>query len=167
LFIRLIIIAWIILIFGCTACGSNKLQSLQDTIDIRDGKPRIVFVNLLAQRDSLTNKISFELMETIAVEGKVKRSQFDKAEMIPGHILCLILNDDGEVLDKQVLPNPLERHYEFEDEDGDYTAGTIVEDKQEFTIRVNYIDGMKNIEINEIINKDSLKYMSTINLLER
>lgn len=165
--IKLNISIWIILILACTACGSNKLQSLKEAIGIRDGKPKIIFVNLIAKRDSLTNRINYELVETIAVDGKVKRSRFDNTEMIPGYILCSVLNDNGVVIDKQVLPDPLERQYEHSDEDGNYTAGTIIEDEREFSVRVNYIEGMKYLEINKILNKDSLKYISTINLLER
>ncbi len=167
MFVKFNILTAIVLAFACTACGTSKLRSLLDITDTSDGKPRILFVNLIAKRDSLANRIHYELVETIAVEGKVKRSKFDKIEMVPGYILCSILNGDRRVLDELVLPGPLDGQYEYLDEDGNYKAGRMIEDEQEFTIRVNYIAGMKYLEISKIINKDSLKHISTINLLER
>jgi hypothetical protein len=119
-----------------TSCtGSKKITAETKYEAQKEFTPQIIFLNYSVERDSLEG-YKIELINKIVTEGKAKPDIYQHGSPKDGDLLCITLDSDKQPISKMVIPDPLIKRAEYQQDDGSLASKQVVLDHSDFSVRM-------------------------------
>lgn len=143
----------IVLVFSLslfTSCMGTK-----NTTDLKKSKeqtahiPQIIFLNYSLERDSL-EVYHVELINTILAPGTLKPTIHHNSTGKTGDFRCLIMDANKQTISFIIVPDPLTRRIEYQQDNGSLTSKQIQLDRAEFSVRMQLDSASRYIAIDRI-----------------
>jgi hypothetical protein len=131
------------------SCSTTKKVS---PLTSKPEEEKILFIAYEVLRDSLTGKISTNILYQRTVEGSIKPGSVENAPANEGNWTIRASNTKDLALETLVIENPLYQKREYVSSNGVLQMKELWLPRAELAIRMNYSKGMSNIEIAEITN---------------
>lgn len=153
-------ILFIILFIWITSCAGTKATSENTTSNntIQDSAseiiPQIVFLNFSIWRDQ-TEQFHVELINQIVSKGNIKEGLNLYTTPKEGDLKCFALDENKHPISSILVPNPLVKRIEYQQEDGSMTSREIFLDSTEFSIRMQLNEEARYVAIERINPTDS------------
>lgn len=133
------------------SCGSKKYNIENDSAF--DMTPKLIFLNFKIDKTN-NNDRKLTLINKIVTNGKLKdKSSSNDFEEV-GDLRCNQLDKNNEVLQSQIVKNPLKRIIEYTDESGAFQVARLPIDSAQVSLKLKLIPNTKYITISDIRDKD-------------
>jgi hypothetical protein len=129
------------------SCGANKNNT--NTVSTVESNPKIIFLNYSIKKTSYTDK-KISLTNKTITEGRLKNSLNYNKNTVPGDLECLQLDKKSNVLQSDIIKNPLVKNIEYLDNSKAFKRKQIEVDSTKFTLRLQLNPNTAYISINEI-----------------
>jgi hypothetical protein len=143
--------AFTILLLFCLqfSCSTTKNVS---PVASKPEEEKILFIAYEVLRDSITGKISTNILYQRTVQGSIKPGSVENASANEGNWTITASNTKDLAMETLVIENPLHQKQEYVTSNGALQMKELWLPRAELAIRMNYIRGMSTIEIAEITN---------------
>lgn len=154
-------------ILSLTSCFSNK--KIPGSLE---AKPAEIFVNTsatyvvtyLLKVQKIGEGFEFQLTNVIKKEGFLKTPKgFQAAHTETGSFEISFWNAQGQKLHSTTFPNPLTKHFEVPNEDGNIEKKTVELTEETLAVRINEIPNITKISI-DYITEASKIFIQSIEL---
>jgi hypothetical protein len=143
----------IVLVFSValfTSCmGTKNTTDLKNSEEQTAYTPLIIFLNYSLERDSLET-YNVELINKIIASGTVKPTIHHNSTGKTGDFKCLILDANRQAISCLIVPDPLTRRIEYQQENGSLASRQIQLDRAEFSVRMQLDSASRYIAIEKI-----------------
>src|SRR5687767_3274421 len=146
---RVPVLAILLLFYLLLSCSTTKQIS---PVATRPEEEKILFIAYEVLRDSITGKISTNILYQRTVDGSIKPGSLENAPASEGNWTIRVSNTKDLALESLVVENPLHQKQEYVNSNGALQMKELWLPRAELAIRMNYIKGMSTIEIAEITN---------------
>ncbi|NNC51326.1 MAG: hypothetical protein HKO01_12425 [Flaviramulus sp.] len=144
----LIVLAILMHIMSCNVYKNNTSQSISSI----EENPKIIFLNYKINKNKDGSKtLQFQSKKIVA--GKFKQTN-SNVEGIQGDLICNQLDENSQVLQSNIIKNPLEKTIEYLDSSNSFQLKQIDLDSAYFSFRLKLKPNTKYIAINNISNFD-------------
>jgi len=146
------------------ACSTPK-NNTQDTPQLPEyqaNNPQILFYNILLSKKNKAEPI--KVADRIISKGKLKEDYGINSPYGPYQLLCSFLDKDKNILKQTAVDNPLNRRYEYTDDDGQLNSKVMEKEEGKLSLRVQLSEGMHYLKIEEVVNQSELSELGMIQL---
>ncbi len=147
-----------------SACQRTSLttESTNSTLLYQKQEPKIVFINLDVQKDSVTSNVSVQLINKIIVNGSVKEPLQHQETIEVGSFICNFKDENNKTLKAFVFSNPLEQVLEYSTLEGNFEKKTISLQRNTLSLRTNLVPNLTKLEVQQVQPTLDLKTMLII-----
>jgi hypothetical protein len=143
----IVLVLSVALFTSCT--GTKKTADLAISEEQTAYTPQIIFLNYSLERDSL-EVYNIELINKIVASGTVKPTIHHNSTGKPGDFRCLILDANRQPISDIIVPDPLTKRIEYQQENGSLSSRQIQLDRAEFSVRMQLDSASRFIAIERI-----------------
>ena len=145
---------------GCF--GSKAKESIKNTdIPMIEDNTTYVSTYLIKVKKTDDNeKEVFELHKVIKAEGYLK-NQMSSSIPKDGKLLFEFLDAEKNVFYRTILDNPLSKHFEVPNQNGEIESKSVKINEETIGIRMNFVAEISKIRISKIINQE-MEYLTTL-----
>ena len=144
---RVPVFAILLLFYLLLSCSTTKQVS---PVAGKPEEEKILFIAYEVLRDSITGKISTNILYQRVVGGSIKPGSVENAPVNEGNWTIRVSNTKDFALENLVVENPLHQKQEYVNSNGALQMKELWLPRAELAIRMNYIKEMSTIEIAEI-----------------
>jgi len=131
-------VALFLFIYTCiTSCAGSKSTSEATVggVEQTQDQAQIIFLNYSIKKNP-DNVPHIEFISKIVAEGNLKPGIMHHAEPREGDLNCLTLDNNKRPLSSILVPDPLKRRVEYQQEDGSLTTRELSLDSTVFSVRM-------------------------------
>jgi hypothetical protein len=128
----------------------------------------ILFLAYEVKKDSVSGKISLDILFQKKTAGLVKPNSMDNASSEPGNWRITAKDKKDKSVQTLLLENPLHKKLEYVDANGNMAIKDVWLNRTELTVRMNYKMNMHKIVIQEMVpdNKNTSIFSHSIMLTD-
>ena len=144
LMLLVLLVAWIT---SCT--GTKKTTDVTTYEEQTEYAPQIIFLNYSLERDSLDG-YKIELINKIVSYGTIKPNTHHHSTGKSGDLKCLTLDANKQPISDIIIPDPLTKRIEYQQEDRSLASRQVILDRAEFSVRMQLDSASNFIAIERI-----------------
>jgi hypothetical protein len=141
-----------------SSCSIMKESENYNKID----RNTIVFMVLNIRRDLIDNKHIIKLVSKTECNGKIKNQP--KNILCSGNYLTIYQYNDKNIVDSIILEHPLYKHFEYLDDNDNFSVKDTIIDKADFFFRIQAESNTTKLKILETLKNKSREELITIEL---
>lgn len=141
--------AFLFLLCACfTSCVGSKKTSEETVggVEQKEGQAQIIFLNYSIKKNT-GNDPHIEFISKIVAEGNLKPGIIRQAEPREGDLNCLTLDENKRPLSSILVPDPLKRRVEYQQEDGSLTTRELSLDSAVFSVRMQMENASRYVAV--------------------
>ena len=113
---------------------SCKVTSIPDRQNITDTAHPIIFLSYAIRQDR-AQQVKIRLINKIVTDGTIKQVP-EQTTFQTGDLKCVALDENKQALQSIIIPNPLHKSIEYEDEHGYLSRKEVWLDSTTFSVRM-------------------------------
>lgn len=141
--------AFLFLLYACiTSCAGSKSTSEATVggVEQTEDQAQIIFLNYSIKKNT-GNVPHIEFISKIVAEGNLKSGLMHHAEPREGDLNCLTLDENKRPLSSILVPDPLKRRVEYQQEDGSLTTRELSLDSTVFSVRMQLENASRYVAV--------------------
>ncbi|MEM9820801.1 MAG: hypothetical protein AAF985_07005 [Bacteroidota bacterium] len=155
--------------YACTSSKDGKTaidgKTEKSIVQYNPEKPQLLFLNLSIRKTATPKGSEVELVDTKVVDGTIKRDFPSKVSHKSFQLVCSFLDENKKVLKQTAIDHPLHKRYEYQNDQGTFSAKLVESDEGQFSLRTQLTVGISYLRIEETLNDpNQLNTLQTIKL---
>lgn len=125
---------WLLFLCLLSSCGVSEQLVLPPSNKIFEAEVLTIILKVIQDEGDTLPKI--EVYQKITTKGFLKKNTFVNEPQKEGCIIAVFQDFDEKVVETMVLSNPLEKNYEFIDDEGNFQRKNVVLKEDYLSLRI-------------------------------